>query len=211
MRLLKKIVLLIISLPIGYLIIALLTSSISVHSTQVISEHKHVVYLNTNGIHLDIVLPATLMSSSLKKGLKQSGNDQYFAFGWGDENFYINTPTWNDLTFKNAFCAMFLKSTTLMHVTRFEQLKAKWVEVKISEIQLEKLNNYILSSFLIDNNDSKLILNQIGYSSSDEFYKANGSYSCLKTCNSWVNEGFSKSGLKCCLWTPFDFGLLNKY
>ncbi|MBL4888255.1 MAG: DUF2459 domain-containing protein, partial [Flavobacteriaceae bacterium] len=45
----------------------------------------------------------------------------------------------------------------------------------------------------------------------DDFYKANGSFSCLKTCNSWANSAFKESGLKSCFWTPFDFGLINKY
>ncbi|REG87882.1 uncharacterized protein DUF2459 [Winogradskyella sediminis] len=57
----------------------------------------------------------------------------------------------------------------------------------------------------------KIILENQGYSSIDDFYKAKGSYSCFKTCNSWVNSAFKESGLKSCLWTPFDFGLMNKY
>jgi hypothetical protein len=29
--------------------------------------------------------------------------------------------------------------------------------------------------------------------------------------NTWVNEAFKKSGLKACLWTPFDFILIEKH
>ncbi|WP_370569699.1 DUF2459 domain-containing protein [Flaviramulus sp. BrNp1-15] len=43
------------------------------------------------------------------------------------------------------------------------------------------------------------------------FIKQKESYSCLKTCNSWVNSALKMSDLKSCYWTPFDFGIINKY
>ena len=133
------------------------------------------------------------------------------SFGWGDENFYINTPTWNDLTFSTAFKAMFLESSTLMHVTRYKQKQSGWVEIKVNELELKKLNNYLLNNFEVNQKGMKIILQNKSYSSIDDFYRSKGSYSCFKTCNSWVNIGFKDSGLKSCLWTPFDFGLIKKY
>ncbi|RKN03977.1 DUF2459 domain-containing protein, partial [Aquimarina sp. AD1] len=151
------------------------------------------------------------IDSMLLSGIKYENLEKYISFGWGDENFYINTPTWGDLTFNNAFKAMFLKSTTLMHVTRYKQKHSDWVEIKINEIELQKLNTYLLNTFERNEKGMKILLKNKGYSSKDDFYKSKGSYSCFKTCNSWVNTGFKESGLKSCLWTPFDFGLLNKY
>ncbi len=29
----------------------------------------------------------------------------------------------------------------------------------------------------------------------------------FSTCNEWVNKGLKATGLKSCLWTPFDTGL----
>ncbi len=133
------------------------------------------------------------------------------SFGWGEENFYLNTPTWNDLTFGNGFRALFLKSSTLIHLTRYEQKRNDWIEIKVSEMELKDLNSYIFDSFKTNNDGSKIMLENKGYSINDDFYKAKGNYSCFKTCNSWVNSGFKQSGLKPCLWTPFDFSLMNKY
>jgi uncharacterized protein (TIGR02117 family) len=151
------------------------------------------------------------MDSLLLLGLKQELTDRYLSFGWGDENFYINTPEWSDLTLKSAFKAMFLKSSTLMHVTRYRFEQSDWIEIKISEAELRKLNLYLYHTFQVTDNGMKIILENKGYTAIDDFYKAKGSYSCFKTCNSWVNTGFKESGLKSCLWTPFDFGLMNKY
>lgn len=214
MKIIKKLLkwlLFILLIPISYLIISLILSAITINSKTSHKELSKSIYLTTNGVHLDIILPKKNIDSMLLSGIKYDNTDNYLSFGWGDKNFYINTPTWGDLTFNNALKAMFLKSSTLMHVTRYKQKHSDWIEIKVNEIELQKLNTYLLNTFEKDEKEMKIILKNKGYSSKDDFYKSKGSYSCFKTCNSWVNTGFKESGLKSCLWTPFDFGLLNKY
>ncbi|MEL6942879.1 MAG: TIGR02117 family protein [Bacteroidota bacterium] len=198
-------------LPILYVVLSLILTAITIDRKNQSQAADQTIYLSTNGIHLDIVLPQKDIDSLLLHGIDQGQSTRYLSFGWGDENFYINTPTWKDLTFKNAFKAMFLKSSTLMHVTRYRSRHSDWIEVKISESELNNLNYYLQNTFATDENGAKILLKNQGYSSIDDFYDAKGSYSCFKTCNSWVNSGFKQSGLKSCLWTPFDFGLMKKY
>ena len=200
-----------LAIPLLYLIISYILSAITINNKNIIKDNQKTIYLNTNGVHLDIVIKKKDLDYLLLKDLVYLEDEKYISFGWGEENFYINTPTWNDLTFKNAFSALFLKSTTLMHLTRYKTVKDSWVEVKIDKTELKLLNQYILESFKLDILDRKIILPNSSYTTHDNFYKANGSYSCLYTCNTWVNEAFKKAGLKACLWTPFDFGLINKY
>ena len=214
MKIVKKIIkwgLYFLLVPLTYVIISLILSSITIDRIASNESSENLIYLNTNGVHLDFVIPIENVDSLVLSGIKYNRNEKYLSFGWGDENFYINTPTWEDLTFINAFSAMFLESSTLIHVTRYKQKRSDWVEIKVTETELRKLNNYLLNTFEINEDGMKIILENKGYSSIDDFYKSKGSYSCLKTCNSWVNIGFKESGLKSCLWTPFDFGLLNKY
>lgn len=193
-----------------YVLVALILSSIQIDS-ECADEKLNRVYLSTNGVHLDIVIPINKLTDNLKKDLKVNKQSQFLSFGWGDENFYLNTPTWGDLTVKNGFGALFLKSTTLMHVTQYRQQQNNWVLVKVSNKQLIKLQNEILNSFLYNENNQKQVLPEAGYTKNDNFYSANGSYSCFNTCNTWANSCFKKSGLNSCIWTPFDFGLLNCY
>ena len=189
---------------------ALITTWIPANSYQ--KENKSTnFYISTNGVHLDFILPKKNIGSALIKDLKNIEDSEYLSFGWGDENFYINTPTWGDLTAKNAVSAMLLESTTLIHLTKYKSLQKDWVMVPVSSIQLQELNNYISKSFGLNANGNKQILLNKGYGKSDDFYKATGSYSCLNTCNSWVNTGLKKCKLKACFWTPFDFGVLWKY
>ncbi|MCF1192102.1 DUF2459 domain-containing protein [Mangrovimonas sp. AS39] len=200
-----------LTIPFTYILVSLLFTSITIDKKNDDSNSDKSIYLSTNGVHLDIVIHKKDIDSMLLSGIKTEESDNYLSFGWGDENFYVNTPTWGDLTFNNAFKAMFLKSSTLMHVTRYRLKGSDWVEIKLSQTELNKLNSYVLSTFKTNENGMKIILENQGYSSMDDFYKAKGSYSCFMTCNSWVNLGFKESGLKSCLWTPFDFGLMNKY
>lgn len=214
MKLVKRIIkwfLYFLLIPISYIIISLILTAITIDRKIYNEDNDKTIFLNTNGVHLDIIIPKNTINSLLLAGLKYEQADNYLSFGWGDENFYINTPTWGDLTFSNAFKAMFLKSSTLMHVTRYKSIRSDWIEIKISDTEFEKLNAYVLHTFKTNESGIKSRLENQGYSAIDDFYKANDSYSCFKTCNSWVNSGFKESGLKSCVWTPFDFGLMNKY
>jgi len=214
MNLLRKILkylLYFLVIPASYIIISLILTYITVNSTELSVDNNKAVYLSTNGVHINIVIPVNDLEFELKEGLEFTQNEKYFSFGWGDENFYLNTPTWNDLTFSNTFNALFLKTSTLIHLTRYKQISKSWTKVILSEYEMKKLNQFISASFKKDANGKKIIIAHSGYSINDDFYKAIGSYSCFKTSNSWANKAFKESGLKSCLWTPFDFGLINKY
>jgi len=163
-----KWILFLLLIPTTYLIISLILSSITVDRKEDTKNFDKLIYLNTNGVHLDIVIPIENISSLVLSGLKYNINETYLSFGWGDENFYINTPTWGDLTFSNAFKAMFLKSSTLMHVTRYRQKRSDWIKIKISDSELLKLNTYLLNTFQTNEKGMKIILENKGYSYMDD-------------------------------------------
>jgi uncharacterized protein (TIGR02117 family) len=204
-----KWVFIIVLIAVAYLLVSLILTLIPVNNEPGNSEKNKSIYLNSNGVHLNIIIPKGFVDPNLLAGLKYDDNDQYFAFGWGDRNFYLETKTWDDLTFKNAFVALFLKSTVLIHLTKYSTTREDWAEIKVDEDQLNKINRYINDSFYFNSQNKKVMLNNKGYSDHDDFYEASGSYSLFKTCNSWVNTGFKKSNIKACLWTPFEFGLLR--
>lgn len=198
-------------LPVAYLAVALLLSWTSVPARTDMGYPNKVVYLNPNGVHLDIVIPKSNLAPALIEGLSYAGADQYFGFGWGDEQFYLNTPHWRDLTLKTAFKALMVNSPTLVHLTRHHHKGRDWVAVPLSEQSLDLLNRYIAGAFAAGADGQKVLLPNRGYGARDDFYKATGSYTCFNTCNTWANRAFIKSGLRACRWTPFEFGLIGKY
>jgi len=214
MKVIKKIlkwITTLILIPVVYLLVSLILTFIPVNGNDNYTEKNNSIYLNSNGIHLDIIIPKDQINSNLLNGLEYSKKDKYFSFGWGDKNFYFNTPTWNDLTFNNAFKALFISSPTLIHLTRFSAIQKDWVEVNVNQDQLYMINQYINKTFYFDTHDNKVLLRNNGYTNNDDFYEALGSFSIFKTCNSWVNSGLKESDIKACFWTPFDFGLLKMH
>lgn len=211
MRLTKKILKYIgflLLIPFIYIIVSLVLTCISVNNNTNDNSKKHTIYLNSNGVHLEIIIAKDDLDASLLEDQKYTQKDTYFSFGWGDKNFYVETPVWADLTFVNGFQALFLKSPSLLHVSRYSSIHKDWVALKIDQEQLKKINLYIKNTFRLNSRNKKIILPGLGHYKNDDFYEAIGHYTCFNTCNSWVNTGLKKSGIKACLWTPYDFGLL---
>jgi uncharacterized protein (TIGR02117 family) len=166
------------------------------------------IYISTNGVHLDIILPVYEINYNLLNQLDISANTRFVAFGWGDKQFYINTPEWKDLTFPIAFKALFLKSETAMHVTHYKQGYPSWNRIVICPQQMETLNRYILKSFAREENGNILKIPITGYGDNDTFYNATRSFSLFRTCNVWVNNALKEAGIRTAVWSPFDVGVL---
>ncbi len=209
LRQIVKFIGILFSIPLTYFLVSIILTYIPVNTNQNYSDKNKSVYISTNGVHLNIIIPKPYITKNLLSSLKYSDDDKYFAFGWGDKNFYLNTPTWSDLTFKNAFVALFLKSPSLIHFTRYKTARPVWVEINVNQNQLNKINNYILKTFYLNRENKKVILPDKGYYNNDDFYEALGSYSLFYTSNSWVNSILKDAGIKACLWTPFDFRLID--
>lgn len=209
-RILKWGFIVMIGMPALFLALSYCLTKITVNDHPAVSlESEQFIYLNTSGIHLDIIIPKKDISKELLTDIIHLENEEYLSFGWGEEQFYLETPTWADLTLYNACQALLWKSSSLMHITRHQKIDPKWAKITVSQDQLDQLNNFILQSFTTDQQGRKYPLEEAGYTAYDNFYEANGEYHCFNTCNSWVNEGFKVSGLKACFWTPFDFGLME--
>lgn len=176
------------------------------------------IFITTNGVHADFTLPVVSPGQDWRKLLllqhfPGAGKyDRYLAFGWGDKGFYLHTPEWSDLTLSTAVNALFLPSPTAMHVTYYRRAPNPGKNCRrliLSQEQYQQLIQYILASFEKDAQGELLLIADAGYGSYDNFYEARGSYSLLYTCNSWVNEGLKKIGVKTALWSPFDRGILQ--
>ena len=208
LKLIKRILLLFFGFIVLYLVTAWVCSNISTNPTSSVETEFYEIYVGTNGVHSDIILPIELLDDSFKS-LDYKTRPKYIAFGWGDKGFYLNTPTWGDLTFSTAVNAVFLKSSTAMHVTEYNDIDKNWKKVEIDSFQLLSLLNFIQNSFQFNSNNSVIKITSYSYGNNDTFYEAKGSYSCIRTCNSWTNEAMKKADIKTAIWTPFDWGILK--
>lgn len=207
-QLLKQAILLIIGTTAGYLIIAILFSILPTHPPELHCTADKEIFITTNGIHLDFVLPVENIHPEFVRKLNLPAGTTFVSYGWGDKQFYINTPEWKDLTFSSAFNALFLKSETAMHVTCYSKKYSSWKSLKICDSQLEILNRYIENSFRKTETGSLKRISVKGYYDFDYFYEATGNFSLFKTCNIWVNKALKETGVKTSAWSPFDIGIL---
>ncbi|HSZ71879.1 MAG TPA: TIGR02117 family protein [Cytophagaceae bacterium] len=197
-----------------YLILALVLSYIP-YNTDFHTEHKHPIeiQLHSNGVHTDILVPIENNFYNWHSLLPEiTKGSRVVAFGWGDKGFYLNTPKWSDLKVSTACKAAFGLSTTALHVSYYPDHLIRsehTVSIFINEKQYHDLCQYITSSFQHDalGKPIKIPHNPIYYSG--QFYDAVGTYSLFTSCNSWVNKGLKKSGIKTCYWTPFDWPLFS--
>lgn len=201
-----------------YFVSAVLGSIIPVNTNQP-EEGEITIYLRTNGVHTDFVFPSRNEIMNWEElvapehTISKRGNFQYISFGWGDLEFYQNTPQWSDLTFPVAIKAIFLPTPSAMHVEfessiRFTQ---PMVPVKITKEQYRDLVIYVSESFEKDSGGNVIPVEDLHYNQNDAFFHARRSLNSLYTCNTWVNYGLKNADLRACLWTPFDEGIFYQY
>ena len=91
-----------IAIVLLYLLSALVLSVISVNNKPNVSNDV-AIYLLSNGDHTDIVVPIKNSLKNWSTEIKYENtiaNDttaKYVAIGWGNKDFYLNTPTWAQL------------------------------------------------------------------------------------------------------------------
>jgi uncharacterized protein (TIGR02117 family) len=177
------------------------------------------VFIKTNGVHTDIIVP---IKNEIKNWSKEIKFDQtkskdslmnYVAIGWGDKGFYLNTPQWSDLKVSTAIKAATGLSTSAIHTTFYKSVSENknCKKIIISKSNYQKLVAYITTSFQEDSNKNIQWISGHNYAQNDAFYEAKGSYNLFYTCNTWANNALKESNQKSAFWTPYDGGIFCHY
>jgi uncharacterized protein (TIGR02117 family) len=219
LRFLGKMILALLIFVVTYVFLAYIIPYIPVNTKDTDPKEDVSVYIRTNGVHTDLVVPIqtefkdwseTIQFNHIKS---KDTTMQFIGFGWGDKGFYLDTPEWSDLKFSTAFVAAFGLGSSAMHATFYKQINENenCVELKISAQEYKKLIAYIEEKFKYDENGNPILIDATTYGQNDSFYEAKGSYSFFYTCNTWANNGLKAMDQKAALWTPSDFGIFQHY
>jgi uncharacterized protein (TIGR02117 family) len=201
MRLVKFLLL----LPLLYLVAGALGGALPRNTAWREAEHGVTIYVATNGVHTGLILPtraegvdwSRLVRAEHLADPRYAG--RYLWFGWGERDFYLNTPTWADLSGATVAGAALGSNRTLMHV---DHLLQPWTDarpIRLTTAQYRSLVVAVANSF--DSADRAPIP---GYGPADIFYPARGRYDMLRTCNSWTGRMLAKAGVRVGAWTPFS-------
>jgi uncharacterized protein (TIGR02117 family) len=180
------------------------------------------VYLLKSGPHTDFLVKAKTDVHDWTIDFPYSNNIDpdttlpWLAIGWGDKGFYLNTPTWADLTVSTAVAAATGLGTAGIHATYYYTVPEgrPIVQLMLTENQYRRLCSYISATLMSDVNGKRVMLQPLKPGVNfehDRYYDAYGTYSMVHTCNTWVNNGLKVSGQRACLWTGFAEGIFYHY
>ncbi|MCL2597528.1 MAG: TIGR02117 family protein [Paludibacter sp.] len=178
------------------------------------------IYLSTNGMHTDFVMPIKSEVIDWSKKIKYCNTkskdiiQQFIAIGWGNAGFFIDVPDWDHVKPSIALKAAFGLSPSAMHATFLKRISVGGdvVKIKLSNEQYKLLVDFIVKYFQKDSNDNFInIPTENTYGENDAFYKAKGHYNIFFTCNTWTNNALAAARLRHCLWTPFQKGIFRQY
>jgi uncharacterized protein (TIGR02117 family) len=169
------------------------------------------IYVIDNGIHTDLVLPVAAEGigwSDLVRpdhlGDPRRAATSHLAFGWGDRDFYLNTPTWWDLNPARIARAMAGVGDTVVHVSHIPEPqpgpRARAIVLRPEEYR--RLAAFIRGTF----SQGAPVR---GYGAADAFYVARGGYDLANTCNAWTGTALRASGVRVGAWTPFPSGVMQ--
>ena len=175
-----------------------------------------VVYLASNRIHTDIIMPVKANGLDWAPLLPRSDfaapdpDARWIAFGAGEQRVYLNTPTWWDLTPRTIWSAL-TGGREVIHAEYVTDPAYAAREIRLRPQEYRRLWAAVRAGFELGPAGRPLRIDHPGYGRSDAFYRANGRASMFRTCNSWVAGRLRLAGVKTSLWPPFTDGLLWRY
>lgn len=157
---------------------------------------SHTIYVLSHGWHTGIAVRQSDVPENVWPERTDFVGKTYLEVGWGDEAFYGAA----DVTLGVVLRAAFTPTRSVLHVVGFdapvEQFFAgsEVVAVQVARQDLLSLLNYIDDSVARKDETVASALGPGIYGTS-RFYPANGTYSLIYNCNTWVADALRQAGL----------------
>lgn len=170
-----------------------------------------VIFVRSNEVHTDLVLPVVAAGVDWRQIFPPQhfrgdmSAAEFVALGWGNRQFYVDTPAWSDFRLSTACGALFWPSEAVLHVEYLaEPAPSAWFhEVHVTREEYERLTEFVRATVgSPDEQGCAVLACDSSYGASDRFYAATGRYHCFNTCNQWTGRGLARAGLPVGIWTP---------
>jgi len=207
----------IVAVPLSYFLAALILGTVPANVAWREPAQGVTIYVRSNGVHTWIVMPKLneemdwrLYAAPEHLRDPRWGRADHVAIGYGNREFYLNTPTWADLSLKTAAAAMLGSGPTLLHIEHVDRPRPEeWQRpLRLTAEQYRRLAGYIQRRFQLDATGRPIPVLGRGYANYDMFYEANGGYSFVMTCNEWTGRALRAAGVRIGLWTPFEQSIM---
>ncbi|MCU0729911.1 MAG: DUF2459 domain-containing protein, partial [Sphingopyxis sp.] len=144
------------------------------------------IWLHDNGIHTSIIIPCqppsdNPLDADLNRCIFPHGSAQmaigavrYQMIGWGDRDFYLNTPQWRDVRFGTVITALLGSGQSLLHIEQLDRLPQSGVRaIRVSANAFDSIVYQINDQLMGDATvygTSDVPLPIPGYGANDAFY-----------------------------------------
>lgn len=162
------------------------------------------IYVATNGIHAGLVMPVRAAGVDWSRrapvtDLADPAPSQWLLFGWGERRFYLDTPTWRQVSPATVLTALAGSGETLVHVDHWRDFVPDddVRPLRLRPDEYRRLAAFVEAAFAARREVVP------GYGPRDVFYAGRGTYSAMATCNVWVGRALAYAGVRTGRWTPF--------
>lgn len=170
--------------------------------------------LESNGFHTGIVMPVTTPIKDWRETFPSAakvtptGAVTHIAVGWGEEEVFLRTPTWRDLSPRAVARIATTGGTGLLRVSAYVRpAPSEWHRpFKVTPEQYARLARIVEATLQPPNPESTRTVLRDTYSG-DDYYPARGRYTLTRTCNQWVSDTLAAAGIRTGWWTPFASGV----
>lgn len=171
------------------------------------------VTIVSNGIHTDFYLPARHPAKDwtrfapLEDTTVGPASAPYVLIGWGDRGFFLDTPTWDDLSVTTTFAAVFLPTRSVMHIYYHWYVPTpgdRCVRLRLRDDEYRRLVAYLEQGFARDATGDPILIPGRSYTPGDVFYEGVGNYHLFHTCNNWASGALAAAGIRQPWWSPLD-------
>lgn len=154
------------------------------------------IWIVSHDWHTGFVVPASLMQAQLPQLKTRFGNTPYIEFGWGDKGFYQAQEITTGITLR----AIFWPTESVMHAVAVPRLPQDYFSAsEVLSLCLKKDELALLIDFLVrsfaTNDQGKLFVLKKGIYGNSQFYKGQGDYYLMNTCNKWTAKGLRSAKL----------------
>ncbi|MGE0179363.1 MAG: TIGR02117 family protein [Sphingomonas sp.] len=207
----------ILAIPLLYVLAALVLGLVPANSAWRQADSGIAIFVRTNGVHTWILMPKTNAHMDWRPMVP--GRDvrdprwdaaDYVAFGYGEREVYLNTPTWADLSVPTAVRAAIGGGEPLMHVEHVHDPRPDEYtrRLVLRSAEYRRLVGFVRARFRLDSGGRTVPVPGRGYRDNDIFYLANGGYSAILTCNEWTGRALRAAGVRTGLWTPLEQSIM---